>query len=454
MKTNNPIIDSMLETQANVLNNWMESTKKMQSSFSNGSIPHEGQNIMKEWFDKQMSILNGMQQNSASAFSNSNQNPQEFFKNWLNSQMGYTKQMTDFNQSILNSFNNFGKPANEYMANFMTSNNAWTNIYNSFMNTLNSSYDSMYSNVNGTFNKDIFKNFVQGNQVYTKMMEFFQPMLSAMQKGQFNMEEFKNFFKAEHYTNLTKQMFGDFYTGGNLKEFYDNSMNQVHNFFANQNNLGKEYYAQVQNMSKEFPHLFSGNFDKVKETYSNYTDVFSKTFEPLLKIATPGKEKENIEAVIAFMDKMTDYSIKQSELQMALQNTMRKSVENVATKYTEKFQKPETFTKVPDTQEVYNEWIKTNEQLFTELFASEEFSKIKGETMNLSMDVKKQFEKQFETLFANLPVVLKSDVEELQKTVYDLKKQIKELQSKLSLSGGKAGSDLLNDEKTSKKAKK
>jgi len=33
MKTNNPIIDSMLEAQANVLNNWMESTKKMQSSF-------------------------------------------------------------------------------------------------------------------------------------------------------------------------------------------------------------------------------------------------------------------------------------------------------------------------------------------------------------------------------------------------------------------------------------
>ena len=453
MKTNNPIIDSMLEAQANVLNNWMESTKKMQSSFSNGSVPHEGQNILKEWFDKQMSILNGMQQNSTSAFGNNGQNPQEFFKNWLNSQMGYTKQMTDFNQSIMNSFSNFGKPANEYMTNFMTSNNAWTNIYNSFMNTLNSSYDNMYSNVNGTFNKDIFKNFVQGNQVYTKMLEFFQPMLSAMQKGQFNMDEFKNFFKAEHYGNLTKQMFGDFYTGGNLKEFYDNSMKQAHDFFANQNNLSKEYYAQVQNMGKEFPHLFSGNFDKVKDAFSNYTNVFSKTFEPLLKVSTPGKEKENIEAVIAFMDKMTDYSLKQSELQMALQNTMRKSVEDVAKKYADKFQNPESFTKVPDTQEVYNEWIKTNENLFTELFASEEFSKIKGETMNLSMDVKKHFEKQFESMFANLPVVLKSDVEELQKTVYDLKKQIKELQSKLSLAGTTAA-DLLDDEKSSKKSKK
>ena len=75
--------------------------------------------------------------------------------------------------------------------------------------------------------------------------------------------------------------------------------------------------------------------------------------------------------------------------------------------------------------------------------------------MNLSMDVKKHFEKQFETMMANFPVVLKSDVEELNKTVYELKKQIKELQNKLSLAGGIATTgDLLDDEKSSKKSKK
>lgn len=454
MKTNNPIFDSMLEAQANVLNNWMESAKKMQSSFTTGNIPYEGQNIMKDWFEKQMNILNGLQQNTQGFFNqNNNANPQEFFKNWFNSQMSYAKQMSDFNQSIFNSFTNFGKPANDYISNFLAANNAWTNIYNSFMHTLNVSYDNMYKNMNGTFNKDIFKNFMQGNQVYTKMLEFFQPMLNAMQKGQFNAEEFKNYFKAEHYANLTKQMFGDFYTGGNLKEFYDQAMSQVHNFFTSQNNLTKEYYAQINNMTHEFPHLFNGNFDKIKEAYANYTNIFSKTFEPLLKVATPGKEKENIEAVIALMDKMTDFSIKQGELQFALQNTMRKSVENVAKQYAEKFQNPETLTKAPDVQEMYNEWIKTNEQLFSELFSSEEFSKMKGEAINLTMDVKKQFEKQFENIFANSPVVLKSDVEELTKTVYELKKQIKDLQSKLSLAGVSAG-DLLDDEKSSKKGKK
>jgi polyhydroxyalkanoate synthesis regulator phasin len=264
------------------------------------------------------------------------------------------------------------------------------------------------------------------------------------------MTEFQNYFKAENYHNLTKQLFGDFYTGGNLKEFYDNSLSQVQNFFTNQNNLGKEYFAQVQNITKEFPQLFNGNLEKMKEAYTNANNVFGKTFEPLLKVTTPGKEKESIEAIITLMDKVTEYSIKQSELQFHLQNTMRASVENVAKQYSEKFQSAD-FTKAPDTQEVYNEWIKTNEKLFAELFASEEFSKIKGETMNLAMDVKKHFEKQFESVMVNFPIVLKSDVEELQKTIYDLKKQVKELQSKLNIAGV---GDLLDDEKSGKKGKK
>ena len=72
--------------------------------------------------------------------------------------------------------------------------------------------------------------------------------------------------------------------------------------------------------------------------------------------------------------------------------------------------------------------------LLSELFATEEFSKVKGEALNLSMDVKKQFEKQFENMFENYPVVFRSEVEELYKTIYDLKKTVKDLQNKLGVS--------------------
>jgi len=452
MKTTNPVIDTLVESQTQFVNNWMDSAKKMQSAFTSGNMATEGASLYKEYFDKQMGVLNNMQQSSASMFNTqTNNNPQEFFKNWFNQQAGYAKQMADFNQSIQNSFNSFGKPAQDYMANFGQTNTAFTNIYNSWLNAINSSYDAMSKNMNGAFNKDVFTNFMQGNQIYAKMQEFFQPMANMMQNGQFNMDAFKNQFTAESYANLAQQMFGNLYNQASVKEAFDNGIKQLQGFFVNQNHLGKEYYEQLQSISKNMPQLFANSAtNSLKDFYSQIHNVFGKTFEPLLKVVNPGKEKENAEAIITLMDRMTDYSIKQAELQAFLQNTAKAGVERIAQQYADKFKDASNLTKMPNAQELYSEWIKVNEQLFTELFASEEFSKVKGEALNLGMDVKRHFEKQFESTFENFPVVFKSEVEEMQKTIYDLKKQVKELQGKLSMQGA----ELLDDDKAGKSRKK
>lgn len=454
MKTNNPFLDTLVESQTQFVNNWMESAKKMQSAFTSGNIASEGQSLYKEYFDKQMGILNNMKESTASIFgaNGSSGNPQEFFKNWFNQQAQYAKQMADFNQSITSSFMNFGKPAQDYMSGFGQSNTAFTNIYNSWLNTLNSTYDSMSRNLGNSFNKDVFSNFMQGNQVYAKMQEFFQPMMTAIQKGQFNVDAFKNQFTAEAYANLSKQMFGNFYNESSIKEIYDNAIKQLHAFFTSQNNLSKEYFAQIQNITNEFPHLFGNNSaaTSLKEFYEQINNVFGKTFEPVLKLVNPGKEKENIEAIISLMDRVAEYSVKQAELQAFLQNTAKKGVEEIAQQYAEKYSKPEAYTQLPSAQELYSEWVKVNEQLFTDLFASEEFSKVKGEALSLSNDVKRHFEKQFEHAFAGYPVVFKSEVEELEKTIYDLKKQVKDLQNKLQMQSA----ELAEDEKSARKAKK
>ena len=231
-------------------------------------------------------------------------------------------------------------------------------------------------------------------------------------------------------------------------------MKQVQGFFVNQNNLGKEYFEQMQNMKAQFPELFSGNSEQMKDLYSKMTNVFGKTFEPLLKMANPGKEKENIETTIALMDKVAEYSIKQSELQLFLYKTMQASMESLAKETQEKYQHmtPGSFT-MPTSTELYNEWIKKNETMFTELFATEEFSKVKGEALTLTMDVKKHFEKQFENVFEQYPIMFKSEMEEVYQTIHDLKKTVKDLQTKLAMQNA-ASVELFDEEKAAKAKKK
>lgn len=449
MKTNNPIFDNLIETQATVVNNWMDSTKKIQAAMTSGNIATEGQNIYKEWYEKQMNLLGGIQASAAKTFNANENKPEEFFKNWYNQQLALAKQMTDFNQNIGGSFSSFGKPGMDFGNGFNTLNSSFSNIYNSWINTLNTSYETYSKNFNNPLYKDMFKNMFESNNVYLKAQEVFQPILKAIQANDFSAETWKNIYNTDNYKKITEQMFGNLFNNSNLKDVYENATKQVHGFFANQNNLSKEYFEQIQNMSKQYPQLFSGNFDKLKELYSEVNTVFGKTFEPILKLVNPGKEKENVEASIALMDKLAQYVIKQNELQHTLYATTQKSLETVAKQYGEKYKNVKA-GEIPSYNEVYNDWVKVNEQLLSELFATEEFSKIKGEALNLSMDVKKQFETQFENMFENYPVVFRSEVEELYKTIYDLKKTVKDLQTKIALSGA----DLLEDEKTAKSKKK
>jgi hypothetical protein len=447
MKTNNPILDNLIEAQTNVVNNWMDTTKKVQAAITAGNINHEGQTIYRDWYEKQMNLLGGIQSNTANMFGNEIK-PEEFFKNWYNQQLAQVKQMTDFNQSIFNSYSNFGKPASDYMNGFNTANNAWTNIYNNWTNTLNQSYDVYTKNFNSPFNKDIFKNLFESNAMYVKAQEVFQPMLNAIKSNDFSPETWKNIYSVDKFKALTEQMFSGLSSTANIKEVYDNATKQVQNFFGNQNNLSKEYFEQLKNMNAQFPQLFSGNFESIKDLYSKVDNVFGKTFEPLLKLVSPGKEKENVEAAIALMDKTTEYFIKQNELQVILQANTQKSLEAIAKQYAEKYKNAKP-GELPNPQDVYNDWVKTNETFLAELFATEEFSKIKAEAIGLSMDVKKEFEKQFEQVFENYPVVFRSEIEELYKTIHDLKKTVKDLQTKLAL-----GADFNEDDKASKGKKK
>src|ERR1043165_4953077 len=98
MKTNNPVLDTLVESQTQFINNWMESAKKMQSAFSSGNIASEGQSLYKEYFDKQMNVLNNMQRSAAGMFGTNESKPQEFFRDWFNQQATYAKQMADFTQ--------------------------------------------------------------------------------------------------------------------------------------------------------------------------------------------------------------------------------------------------------------------------------------------------------------------------------------------------------------------
>jgi len=175
--------------------------------------------------------------------------------------------------------------------------------------------------------------------------------------------------------------------------------------------------------------LISGDFAKFTETFKGFNTSLTETFSPIMKLVAPSKEKENVELAMVNFDKAATYQLKLNELQNHLYKTGQHVSTDMFTYLTEKMKET---TMTTSFQPFFNEWVNINEKHYTNLFSTEEFSKLKADLTTLSFEIKKNLEKQFENRIESLPLVVKSEMDELYKTIHDLKKTVKTLESKLA----------------------
>jgi polyhydroxyalkanoate synthase subunit PhaE len=82
---------------------------------------------------------------------------------------------------------------------------------------------------------------------------------------------------------------------------------------------------------------------------------------------------------------------------------------------------------------LYQEWLNLSDKEFVQLFESDEYAKIMADTASLQMRLRKDIELQMEKSLSSFPVATRSEVEELHKTIYDLKKQVRQLEKMMEM---------------------
>lgn len=435
MKTNNAFVDALIESQSQALNNWLEATQKMQNAIATGNAITEGPSIYKEWLEKQMALAGGTIAKLNEVSSTPQNQVQDFFKSWFQSQMDYIKRITDFNQSVYSSIANFGRPANDYITTFSAINNQWTNLYNEWVKATTTTFETYQSAFKSAFSKNLFQELLQSNVVFNSFKELYTPIFEAIQKGEYKPDVFKQFYDIETYKKLTDKIFGGFFnTTPDLKNFFDTAMSQIHNYFATSNSLREQYTQYYKKLFETYPQLFTGDYNQIKELYNKYGNIYFENFKPLLNLINNPKDKEALSETLILMDKIAQYSIKQAEMAADINLKIYQSIEKIAQKYSKKFVEADgaALAKI-DYKAIYNEWLKESDELLTELFGTESFSKLKAEVLNLSLDIKSYFERQMEKYLEFYPVAKTSELEEVYKTIHDLKKQIKSLEQKLDI---------------------
>ena len=79
----------------------------------------------------------------------------------------------------------------------------------------------------------------------------------------------------------------------------------------------------------------------------------------------------------------------------------------------------------------FNNWVNATEEALTTSFSEKTFSKIQSDMLTAGLEIKKILSKQMEESMSGLPVVPRSEVDELYKTVHEMKSRMRKLENQL-----------------------
>lgn len=414
---NQNMFNNFVNFQKQAVETFNQAAESMKNAMGNPANVDFNSDFFKKWYDSQMDWFNQHKgENNNQAF--------EFFQNWMNNQTDIAKKWFDASQGLMNNI-----PAGEMNnANWNTNYNNMLNMFNSWKETMTSSYNEMMTNFNNGTNKETFSGMFNNADMYMKMFQFWMPMMKSLQDKSFTTESFRQMFNAPMYKDMMDKMFNmqpdlmkNMFSSnmGGMKDQMGNMMDMNKNMFDNMKNM------MSQNMNTMMP---ADMFGSMLNNYNSMFTQMNNAVAPLAKLMPNGNQKQQMEMMKEIANHMNVYNVKNTQMQYMMYATGMKAMDEVSENLYTRMRNGEDFNSFTN---VYQEWLNTNDKHFVTLFETEEYSKLMSEVSALQLGLKKKIETQMEKAFSNLPLINRSEMDELYLTIQGLKSRISMLENQI-----------------------
>lgn len=411
----------------------------------------------------------------------------EFYQNWFNTQMGWAKQMWEMNldhmknntqqttstnpmeqwtsmwnnassnmnnwMNSMNQMNNWNNMMNQFQANnpmnmdtWKKASENWTSIFNQYYTMLNSSFADMQKNMENGTTQDAYRNMVNVSEGFTRFAEMWMPFMKSIQEKTFNTEMYKQYMNPAMYKDVMDKFFG--FMPESSRQYMQNMTDMMQKGMSQFGQNGMGNYQQMRGMFNGMMPSTTEMFGGMLNNYNTWYNTVNNAVAPITKMMTPNQHTKTMMEWNDISNRLMVYNIKNAEMQYMVYNQGVKVMDTLAENIAAKVQKGE---EMKDMMAMYQEWLNISDKVFVSLFESEEYSKIMAETSALQMKLRKDIEVQMEKLMVGMPIATRSEMDEMYKTIYDLKKQVRQLEKMLEIDGAVAEE---GEEKAAKKTKK
>jgi len=470
---NKSFMDNIVDAQKQTVDTLVENTRK----FANGNTMvnetiEKGSEWYKNWLESQKNVLahtaNQAQATTEKAKENTSK-MNEFYQNWFNTQMNMAKQTWDMNSNLMknaasnngtvaadanpmaqwtnamnnwsNWMNNMNQGANwmnqvqQFQNQFQNANpfnmEAWkkssddfTGIFNKYYEVLNTNFTEWQKNIqNGTV-QDAYRNMVNVTDGFTRFYEMWTPMWKSIQDKTFNMDMYKQMANPAMYKDLMDKYFG--FMPENTRQYAQGITDMMNNGMKQYGQAGVNQFQQMRGMMANMPGANASEmFSNLLNGYNTFTGMMNSAVAPFTKMITPNQYTKSTMEWNDIANRIMVYNIKNAELQYVIYNQGTKVMDQLAENISNKLQSDE---EVNSMMALYQEWLNISDKVYVSLFESDEYSKLMAEVSALQLTLRKDMETQMEKSLAGIPVATRSEMEEMYKTIYDLKKQVRDLE--------------------------
>jgi polyhydroxyalkanoate synthase subunit PhaE len=481
---NNNIVDNILDTQKKVLDNVVENTKKFTGSNSalNETI-EKGNDWYKNWLETQKSMFSKVTGQATSESKSKTESAKgkdaastanDFLQNWFEAQADWAKKAWEMGQESAkkfgfdgnaNPFANFtnANPFTNWQNSMNTSNNPWaawmnqmaannwmnqmqhmnpfnqdafkkgtesiTDMFSKYYSTLNNNFTEWQKSFeNGTV-QDAYKNMINSAEGFTKFTEMWMPMIKSMQEKTFSMDEYKKLMNPETYKEFMDKFFG--FMPESSREYVNKMSGMMADNMKNMADGGMNSYHQVRDMMNKFSNP-SQMFGNVNNAYANWQSQMSEAAAPFTKLMTPNQYTTAMQEWNDINNRIAEYNMKNAELQYMIYNQGAKVMDKLAEHTAKQIKEGKEVKSITD---LYQEWLNISDKVYVHLFESTEYSELMAEVGAMQMKLKSDIEHQTEKMFKDIPVATRSQMDEVYKTIYELKKRIKQLEKMMDVEG-------------------
>jgi hypothetical protein len=469
-------VDTMLEAQKGFINSVTENTKKLANgnTIVNETI-EKGNEWYKNWLDNQKNIFAQTTEKATETANTAKTNAgnmTEFFQNWYNTQMNWGKNLWETSQNALkdatskatstnpmeqmtSAYNNWMSQWNNMTSNMNTANtwmnnmqqfsnmnpfnmDAWKNtntdmsgMFSQWQQLVTNSFSEWQNHLQNGTTQDAFRSMLNSTEGFTRFSEMWAPMWKSIQDKTFNNDLYKKMMNPAAYQEFMDKFFGFMPEGSRqyMQQMTAMMQNGAKQFGSN----GMNGFNQMRQMMSTMPGM-NGNdmFTNMLSNYQNMQSMMQNAASPMARMITPNKYTKKMTELQEIADRSMVYNIKNAQLQYMMYTQGTKVMDALAESVMHKMEQGE---EVKSMLSLYQEWMSISDKNFVSLFESDEYSALMGEVSALQLKLRKDMEGQMEQMLHGIPVATRTEMDELYKTIYELKKEVRQLSKMLDIDG-------------------